>query len=100
MAMSEFIRNLDVSLKLFLLLRVLILHLLHKRSKTVPAGKENKNRLLFLLITGTQATTDSESRENNAYAELTSEARDIKVNQPVEFVPVTEVVDRGIIKFS
>jgi cell division protein FtsZ len=37
--------------------------------------------------------------ENNAYAELTSEARDIKVNQPVEFVPV-EVVDRGIIKYS
>jgi hypothetical protein len=34
------------------------------------------------------------------YAELTSEARDIKVNQPVEFVPVTEVVDRGIIKYS
>jgi cell division protein FtsZ len=36
--------------------------------------------------------------ENNAYAELTK-ARDIKVNQPVEFVPVTEV-DRGIIKYS
>jgi hypothetical protein len=52
MAMSEFIRNLDVSLKLFLLLRVLILHLLHKRSKKVQQpGNENKNRLLFLLIT-------------------------------------------------
>jgi hypothetical protein len=34
MAMSEFIRNLDVSLKLFLLLRVLILHLLRQRSTT------------------------------------------------------------------
>jgi hypothetical protein len=33
MAMSEFIRNLDVSLKLFLLLR-LILHLLRQRSTT------------------------------------------------------------------
>jgi hypothetical protein len=31
--------------------------------------------------------------ENNAYAELTNEARDIKVNQPVEFA-VTEVVDK------
>jgi cell division protein FtsZ len=38
--------------------------------------------------------------ENKVFAELTNEARDIKVNQPVEFVPVTEVVDKGIIKYS
>jgi hypothetical protein len=50
MAMSEFIRNLDVSLKLFLLLRVLILHLLHKEVKQPTKAIKDKNRLLFPLI--------------------------------------------------
>ena len=32
--------------------------------------------------------------------ELTNETREIKVNQPVQFVPVTELSDNGIIKYS
>jgi cell division protein FtsZ len=32
--------------------------------------------------------------------ELTNETRDIKVNEPVEFVPVTELSENGIIKYS
>lgn len=32
--------------------------------------------------------------------ELTNETREIKVNDPVQFVPVTEVSDNGIIKYS
>jgi hypothetical protein len=47
MAMSEFIRNLDVSLKLFLLLRVLI-HLLRQRKTT--AQSDRKTRTLLPLI--------------------------------------------------
>jgi cell division protein FtsZ len=31
---------------------------------------------------------------------LTNETREIKVNQPVQFVPVTEFSDNGIIKYS
>jgi cell division protein FtsZ len=32
--------------------------------------------------------------------ELTNETRDIKVNEAVQFVPVTELTDNGIIKYS
>jgi cell division protein FtsZ len=32
--------------------------------------------------------------------ELTNETRDIKVNEAVQFVPVTELTENGIIKYS
>jgi cell division protein FtsZ len=38
--------------------------------------------------------------ENEVLFELTNETREIKVHQPVQFVPVTELTDRGIIKHS
>ncbi|MEP6805570.1 MAG: cell division protein FtsZ [Flavobacterium sp.] len=39
-------------------------------------------------------------QENKILFELTNETRNIKVNDPVQFVPVTEVSDKGIIKYS
>jgi cell division protein FtsZ len=48
MAMSEFIRNLDVSLKLFLLLR-LILHLLRQEVQQ-PKAIERQEQTTFPLI--------------------------------------------------
>jgi cell division protein FtsZ len=52
MAMSEFIRNLDVSLKLFLLLRVLILLYYAKEVKEVqqPKAIERQEQTTFSLI--------------------------------------------------
>ncbi|KRD59738.1 cell division protein FtsZ [Flavobacterium sp. Root935] len=38
--------------------------------------------------------------DNKVLFELTNETREIKVNDPVQFVPVTEVSDNGIIKYS
>ena len=38
--------------------------------------------------------------DNKVLFELTNETREIKVNDPVQFVPVTEVADNGIIKYS
>ncbi|KQO32844.1 cell division protein FtsZ [Flavobacterium sp. Leaf82] len=39
-------------------------------------------------------------QENKILFELSNETRNIKVNDPVQFVPVTEVSDKGIIKYS
>ncbi|TDW46497.1 cell division protein FtsZ [Flavobacterium sp. 270] len=39
-------------------------------------------------------------QENKILFELTNETRNIKVNDPVQFVPVTELSDNGIIKYS
>jgi cell division protein FtsZ len=38
-------------------------------------------------------------KRRESFIELTNETREIKVNQPVQFVPVTEL-DNGIIKYS
>lgn len=38
--------------------------------------------------------------ENKILFELTNETKNIKVNEPVEFVPVTEVNENGVIKYS
>jgi cell division protein FtsZ len=38
--------------------------------------------------------------EESKVIKLTNETRDIKVNEPVQFVPVTELTDNGIIKYS
>lgn len=39
-------------------------------------------------------------QESKILFELTNETRNIKVNDPVQFVPVTELSDNGIIKYS
>ena len=39
-------------------------------------------------------------QENKVLFELSNETRNIKVNDPVQFVPVTELSDNGIIKYS
>jgi hypothetical protein len=59
MAMSEFIRNLDVSLKL-LLLRGLILHLLRQKKQQPKAIKTRTDYFSFDLPV--RKPTDSESR--------------------------------------
>ncbi|TWI02167.1 cell division protein FtsZ [Flavobacterium tiangeerense] len=38
--------------------------------------------------------------DNNVIFELTNETKEIKVNEAVQFVPVTELSDNGIIKYS
>jgi len=39
-------------------------------------------------------------QENKILFELSNETRNIKVNDPVQFVPVTELSEKGIIKYS
>jgi cell division protein FtsZ len=101
MAMSEFIRNLDVSFEIVSPAKGIDFTFTTPKEVQQPKAIERQEQTTFsfdLPVRKPQPIQKVE--ENNAYAELTSEARDIKVNQPVEFVPVTEVVDRGIIKYS
>ncbi|MFT4984105.1 MAG: cell division protein FtsZ [Flavobacterium sp.] len=103
MAMSEFIRNLDVSFEIVSPAKGVDFTFTTPKVKEVqqPKATEKREQTAFsfdLPIHKPQPVQKVE--ENNVYAELTNEARDIKVNQPVEFVPVTEVADKGIIKYS
>jgi cell division protein FtsZ len=59
---------------------------------------KEKNKLLFfdLPILKPEPVT---KLKRKVLFEL-NETRDIKVNEPVEFVPVTELSENGIIKYS
>jgi cell division protein FtsZ len=106
MAMSEFIKNLDVSFEIVSPVKDVDFTFTSPKTAEVkevqqPKVTERQEQTSFsfdLPIRKPEPTQKVE--ENKVFAELTNEARDIKVNQPVEFVPVTEVVDKGIIKYS
>jgi cell division protein FtsZ len=106
MAMSEFIKNLDVSFEIVSPVKDVDFTFTSPKTAEVkevqqPKATERQEQTSFsfdLPIRKPEPTQKVE--ENKVFAELTNEARDIKVNQPVEFVPVTEVVDKGIIKYS
>lgn len=44
--------------------------------------------------------TDNVKREEKQFFNLTDDARDIKVNEPVRVVPVTEVNQSGVVRYS
>jgi cell division protein FtsZ len=64
--------------------------------------KEEQVSFTFDLPIETPKSTTVESAidENKILFELTNEMRDIKVNQPVQVVPMTELNESGIIKYS
>ena len=54
----------------------------------------------FELPVAKPEVTETFIDENKILFELTAETRDIKVNQPVQVVPITELNENGIIKYS
>ncbi len=106
MAMSEFIKNLDVSFEIVSPVKDVDFTFTTPKVAEVkevqqPKATERQEQTTFsfdLPIHKPEPVQKAE--ENKVFADLTNGARDIKVNQSVEFVPVTEVADKGIIKYS
>ncbi|MBP6181095.1 cell division protein FtsZ [Flavobacterium sp.] len=105
--MSEFIKNLDVTFEIVSPITDIDFTITSpiaevKEVKTVqPKVIERQEQTTFsfdlpLFKTEPVAQVD----ENKVLFELTNETRDIKVNEAVQFVPVTELTDNGIIKYS
>ena len=109
MAMSEFIKNLDVTFEIVSPIKDVDF------TFTTPAATEAKQAMQPKAVEKEEQTTFSfdlplfktepvtevqAEKEEKVLFELTNETRDIKVNQPVQFVPVTELSDNGIIKYS
>ncbi|MBC7847277.1 MAG: cell division protein FtsZ [Flavobacterium sp.] len=55
---------------------------------------------LFNTPTAPEPVPVAKVEEKKVMFELTDETRNIKVNEPVQFVPVTELTDKGIIRYS
>lgn len=90
---NEFIKNIDVTFEIVSPLRV--------EDLTVTEQPQAQNLFSVaeqqIVVETPQATAVN---ENTVVFDLSDEVREIKVNNPVEFVPVTEVGNNGIIRYS
>jgi cell division protein FtsZ len=102
--MSEFIKNLDVTFEIVSPITDIdftISSPVAEVKAVQPKAIERQEQTTFsfdLPLFKTEPVAQVE--ESKVMYELTNETRDIKVNEAVQFVPVTELTDNGIIKYS
>lgn len=104
MSMSEFIKNLDVTFEIVSPLKELDFQI-----SNAPNSYTNNNvvfqeekQITFSFDEPISKINEVEltQNENQIFFELTNETKEIKVNQPVHVVPITEVNQTGTIKYS
>lgn len=111
--MSEFIKNLDVTFEIVSPITDIDFKISTPAAQPVQEVKpvpqrtfEREEQTTFsfdLPLFKSEPEVRKEpaaEQENKIMFELTNETRNIKVNEPVSFVPVTELSDNGIIKYS
>jgi cell division protein FtsZ len=104
MVMSEFIKNLDVTFEIVSPITDIdftITSPVAEVKAVQPKVIERQEQTTFSFdLPLFKAEPVAQVEENKVMFELTNETRDIKVNEAVQFVPVTELTDNGIIKYS
>ena len=107
--MSEFIKNLDVTFEIISPISdldfVVTSPVVEQIKVVEPKVFEKQEQATFsfdLPLFNTTATPEpvAEVTENKILFELTNETRDINVNEAVQFVPMTELTDKGIIRYT
>jgi cell division protein FtsZ len=110
--MSEFIKNLDVTFEIVSPINDFDFEVSTPKIETVVEAKKETPRVvekqeqatfsfdLPLFNTSTVKEPVAKLEENTVLFELTNETREIKVKEAVQFVPVTELTDNGIIRYS
>jgi cell division protein FtsZ len=108
-AMNDFIRNLDVTFEIVSPITEMNFEI---QSPIVDAIKEinelkvidtefvSKEDQITFTFDLPEPAVELEDNKSKIVFDLTDETRDINVNQPIEFVPVTELNKDGIVKFS
>jgi len=105
MVISEFIKNLDVTFEIVspekeFTFEVATPKVTDVKEITVIDHKVIKEEQATFSFDLPLATAAPEVDENKILFELTSETKNIIVNQPVQVVPMTELNENGIIKYS
>ncbi|RKS98976.1 cell division protein FtsZ [Flavobacterium sp. 123] len=111
MVMSEFIKNLDVTFEIVSPINDIDFtfttpeqHEIQQVKAAQPKAVEKQEQTSFSfdlpLFKSEPVAKQEVVEEKKVLFELTNETRDIKVNEAVQFVPVTELTDKGIIKYS
>ena len=104
-AMNEFIRNLDVTFEIvspikdieFQFTTPLVNEIIVNEPKEVFKEEE---QISFSFDLPIQKPIENSFAEEKIVFDLTADANNIVVNAPIEFVPVTELNENGIIKYS
>ncbi|MBF2709405.1 cell division protein FtsZ [Flavobacterium soyangense] len=104
MGMTEFIKNLDVTFEIVSPIKDLDFVVSSAKVKEInvvePKVFVKEEQATFSFDLPLFKSEPVKTDENKILFELTNETRDIKVNEPVQFVPVTELTDNGIIRYS
>ena len=109
--MSEFIKNLDVTFEIVSPITDIDFTISAPAAEFVQEVKpvqqrtfEREEQTTFSfdlpLFRSEPEVKKEPVEETKILFELTNETRNIKVNDPVQFVPVTEVAENGVIKYS
>ncbi|WP_310004268.1 cell division protein FtsZ [Flavobacterium granuli] len=107
--MTEFIKNLDVTFEIvsplkeidFVVANPVVEQVREVRSEPMHfEEKQEQTAFSFDMPLSKPEPVQAKVESNNFLFELTNETRDIKVIEPVQLVPVTELSDNGIIKYS
>ncbi|WP_417942374.1 cell division protein FtsZ [Flavobacterium sp. RS13.1] len=109
--MSEFIKNLDVTFEIvspitdidFTISAPEVKNFQETQIPQKTFEKQEQTTFSFdlpLFRAEPQVKKEPFVEDNKILFELTNETRNIKVNEPVSFVPVTELSENGIIKYS
>ena len=107
--MSEFIKNLDVTFEIISPISdldfVVTSPVVEQIKVVEPKVFEKQEQATFsfdLPLFNTTATPEPVAKvtENKILFELTNETRDINVNEAVQFVPMTELTDKGKIIYT
>jgi cell division protein FtsZ len=104
MGMTEFIKNLDVTFEIISPIKDLDFVVSSPKVKQInvvePKVFEREEQATFSFDLPLFKSEPVKTDENKILFELTNETRNINVNEPVQFVPVTELTDNGIIRYS
>jgi len=110
--MSEFIKNLDVTFEIVSPITDIDFKISTPEVQSFQEVKPVQQRVfekeeqttfsfdLPLFRSEPEVKREPVVEDTKILFELTNETRNIKVNDPVQFVPVTELSDNGIIKYS
>jgi cell division protein FtsZ len=104
-AMNQFIKNLDVTFEIVSPIKDIDFNLtspeILEMKVVEPKSIEVEEQITFTFDMPTVKLETTETvEESRIIFDLSAETRDIEVNEHVQFVPVTELNEGGIIKYS
>ncbi|WNM19179.1 cell division protein FtsZ [Flavobacterium capsici] len=102
-AMTQFIKNLDVTFEIVSPIKDIDFRITTPEVKEINVVEPqtiSKEEEQITFTFEAQTEMKSEAEETKIVFDLSDETKNIEVNEPVQFVPVTELNEEGIIKYS